>query len=148
MDVYKATEIAYQNGYNDAVEKDKGRKLLLSFAIPYPTTKGGKAHWCREYGLNAYYAGKHWARRRADAEYWHTLTRAHLPKARMFKVPVIITFCFNDNLDISNHAAIAKMIEDAMKGRIIEDDSRKYVVGHEYYFHDENFIRVTVRETT
>ena len=123
-------------------------KKYLEFSVPYPTTQRGKAHWCREYGLNAYYAGKHWARRRADAEYWHALVRAHLPKERMFGVPVVITFYFNDNLDISNHAAIAKMIEDAMKGRIIEDDSRKYVIGHEYYFHDGNFIGVTVREAT
>jgi hypothetical protein len=64
----------------------------------------------------------------------------------MMNSPVVITFYYNDNLDLSNHATMAKMIEDALKGVIIEDDSRKYVKGIEHYFHGEDFIRVVVRE--
>ena len=33
-----------------------------------------------------------------------------------------------------------------MKGRIIREDSRRWVRGIEIYFHDENYIRVTVSE--
>ena len=39
-----------------------------------------------------------------------------------------------------------KMIEDGMKGRLIRDDSRKWVKGNETYFHDEDYIKVVVRE--
>lgn len=63
-----------------------------------------------------------------------------------FKNPVIITFYWNDNLDCSNHAVMAKMIEDAMKGRLINDDNRKWVKGIEHYFHDKDSIKVVVRE--
>jgi hypothetical protein len=64
----------------------------------------------------------------------------------MLRSPVVITFYYNDNLDLSNLACIAKMIEDALKGLIIEDDSGKHVKGIEHYFHGEDFIRVVVRE--
>lgn len=63
-----------------------------------------------------------------------------------FSKPVVITMYFNDRLDCSNHAVMFKMIEDAMKGRLIVDDSRKWVKGNEIYFHDEEYIRVEVRE--
>ena len=49
-------------------------------------------------------------------------------------------------LDLSNHAYMAKMIEDAMRGRIIRDDSRKWVHGIEHYWHDKPYIRVVVTE--
>lgn len=31
----------------------------MEFSIPYPTTPKGKAAWNKQYGLNAYWAGKH-----------------------------------------------------------------------------------------
>lgn len=62
----------------------------------------------------------------------------------MFKVPVKITFYWNDNLDCSNHAYMAKMIEDALKGWVIEDDNRKHVIGIHHEFHKENYIKVEV----
>lgn len=124
----------------------------FAFRIPYPETAAGRKNWNREYGLNAIYAGKHWSRRRTDAEYWHALTvsalnRTHPPKTP-FQRPVVISFLWNDGLDMSNHAYMAKMIEDAMKGRIIKDDSGKYVVGMEHYFHDKPWIEVRVTEVT
>ncbi len=73
------------------------------------------------------------------------MTRQNV-RRRPFENPVIITFFWNDNLDCSNHAVMAKMIEDAMRGRIIQDDRRKWVKGIEHYFHDEDYIRVSVRE--
>ena len=120
------------------------------FRIDYPMNKSAMAQWCAEYGLNSIYKGKHWAKRKKDADYWHILTQNAMRKANCrstpFKRPVLITFRWNDNLDLSNHAYIAKMIEDAMKGCIIKDDSKEYVHGICHYFHDEPYIAVTVCE--
>lgn len=124
--------------------------MTESFTIPYPLTKAGKSAWSRMYSLNAIYAGKHWSQRRKDAEYWHMQTLSAMQKAgcrrEPLTKPVIIRFTFGDGLDCSNHAYMVKMIEDAMKGKIIKDDSPKWVVGNEIYFHDEDCIRVEVRE--
>lgn len=123
---------------------------MINFTIRYPPTKAGKKQWNKEYGLNAYYTGKHWAKRKKDAEYWHSLTRYEMDlqgvRKTPFENPVIISFYWNDNLDCSNHAAMAKMIEDALKGRVIQDDSRKWVQGIEHYFHDKEYIGIAVRE--
>lgn len=124
--------------------------MTESFEIRYPPSAAGMRQWAKWYGLNAYYAGKHWAQRQKDAEYWHRLTIAEMNMQKVrkppFKNPVIITFYWNDNLDCSNHAVMAKMIEDAMKGRLINDDNRKWVKGIEHYFHDKDSIKVVVRE--
>lgn len=124
--------------------------MTEKFMIPYPPTKKGKAMWGRQYGMNAYYSGKHWAQRKDDAETWHMMTRAAMRKARCrttpFDKPVYITFFWNDGLDLDNHAVMAKMIIDAMKGSIIHDDNRRYLAGVSHYFHDEDYILVTVRE--
>lgn len=120
------------------------------FSIPYPDTAAGKKQWTKRYGMNAYYAGKHWAVRKADADYWHRLTQAEMQRQKVrtkpFENPVIISFYWNDRLDCSNHAVMGKMIEDAMVGRIIDGDSRKYVKGIEHYFWDKDSIGVCVRE--
>lgn len=116
---------------------------MITFTIDYPKKK---TDWTKEYSLNRYYAGKHWAKRKKDAEYWHRLTEANTQGLSMLDKPFILTFYFNDGLDISNHAVIAKMIEDGLKGRIIQDDNRKWVKGHEYYFHDKDYILVEIRE--
>lgn len=120
------------------------------FSIPYPREEQMKKLFCEQYGLNAYYAGKHWAKRREDAELWHDTVRTEirLQKCRTvpFEKPVELYFYWNDGLDLSNHAAMAKMIEDAMIGVIIKGDSRKYVVGIHHYFHDKNVIGVGIKE--
>ncbi len=124
--------------------------MTESFIIKYPKTAAGKKQWSKNYGLNAYYAGKHWAQRKKDAEYWHRLVRSEMDMQKVrknpFQNPVIITFYWNDRLDCSNHAAMGKMIEDAMKGRTIKDDSPAWVRGIEHYFHDEDYIRVVITE--
>lgn len=123
---------------------------MVSFIIPYPKTAAAKRAWSREYGLNAYWSGKHWARRKADADFWHTLVRQELHRQgiakQLAKEPVILTMYFNDRLDSINHAAMFKVIEDALKGHLIQDDSRRYVVGSEMYFHDRDCILVEVKE--
>ena len=89
------------------------------FRIAYPKTGAEKKKWAKEYGMNAYYAGKHWALRKKDAELWHWLTLAAMNaqgiRRTPFKLPVAVTFYWNDRLDIDNHAIMGKMIVDAMK---------------------------------
>lgn len=124
--------------------------MTESFRIYYPKSKAEQKRWASEYGLNAYYAGKHWSKRKQDADYWHLLTASAMNRQdirrKPFEKPVILTFWFNDRLDCSNHAMYIKMIEDGMKGRIITDDSKRFVKGIECYFHDEDYILVQIRE--
>lgn len=123
---------------------------MIAFEIPYPPTKSGKAAWNRRYGLNAYYAGKCWQQRKRDAEELHALTvaclrRAHVKKQLLTK-PAELRFLFNDRLDCSNHAVIVKAVEDALKGWVLKDDSRKYVQRIVVEFHNEDTIRCEVKE--
>lgn len=122
----------------------------VSFTIPYPPTKKGKAAWNKRFSLNAYWAGKHYRQRAEDSRDIHQLTWAAMKKARVrkqpFKGPVKITFSWDDNCDCSNHAALGKMIEDAMCGVVITDDSRRWVKEIVHRFHDGNEIHVTVEE--
>lgn len=120
------------------------------FTIPYPKSEAGKKSWNKNYGMNSLYATKHWSIRRQDAQFWHAMTAsainaAHIRK-RPFDKPVVLTFFWNSRLDLSNNAYMAKLIEDGMKGRLIVDDSKRYVRGIEHYIHDEPCIRVVVRE--
>lgn len=121
-----------------------------TFVIDYPSTDAGKKAWNKMYGMNAIYAGKHWSKRREDANFWHQMTvlamrKAHCRK-KPFEKPVVITYLWNDRMDLSNHAYMAKMIEDAMKGVLITDDTKKYVKGVEHYFHNAPCIKVIVQE--
>ncbi len=123
----------------------------LEFNINYPDTKAGKTAWNKQYSLNAYYSGKHWSVRKKDADFWHALVFYSLHNLRlkqpveMAQTPVSLTCLFNDSLDCSNHAAMVKMIEDALKGTIIQDDSPKYVKSITTGFHDKPYIRVIVQ---
>lgn len=121
-----------------------------NFRIPYPANKAEQKRWSKEYGVNAYYAGKHWAVRKRDADFWHWLTTLNMNQQNIrrtpFKRPVIITFRWNDKLDLDNHAVMGKMIVDAMKGRLIENDDRRFVRGICHYFHDEDYISVEIKE--
>lgn len=100
--------------------------------------------------MNKYYAGTHWSIRKRDADFWHMMVRACMNKQNVraipFSKPVVVTFHWNDRLDIDNHAVMGKFIVDAMKGRLIVDDSRRWLKGVCHYWHDEEYIRVEVRE--
>ncbi|QEY33860.1 hypothetical protein FL966_01705 [Caproiciproducens galactitolivorans] len=124
---------------------------MIRFTIPYITPQiRTMKQFCRLFGLNAIYAGKHWAQRKKDAEYWHLIVTnclscqnvPHKPNVK----PVTITFWWNDRMDCSNHAYAAKMIEDAMKGWVIKDDSRRYVKEIRHKFYDGDCIAVEVNE--
>ena len=104
---------------------------MIKFTIPYPPTKAGKTAWNRRYGLNAYYAGKHYQTRKKDAQALHTIAWAAMKQAKIRKKlvegPVEVLFYWDDNLDIDNHAVIGKAVVDAMKGYILPDDNRRWV---------------------
>lgn len=123
---------------------------MIAFDIPYPPTKKGKAAWNKRYGLNAYYAGKHWSQRKKDAEELHTMTLLSMRKARirrqMVRGPVEVRFYWNDGLDIDNHAALGKAFVDAMKGYILPDDNRQWFRRVVHDFWDGDTIHVEVRE--
>ena len=127
--------------------KTKGEE---EFRIYYPKSKAEQKRWSKEYGMNAYYAGKHWSKRKQDADYWHLLTIGALNRSEVrrtpFERPVEIRFLWNDRLDIDNHAVMGKMIVDALKGRLIHDDNRPWLKGISHYFHDEEYILVMIRE--
>lgn len=120
------------------------------FCIPYPASDAERKKWNKNYSVNAYYGGKPWQLRKRDADFWHLLTVSNMNSQDVrripFKRPAIITFHWNDRLDIDNHAIIAKMIVDAMKGRVIEDDTRRWVKGVCHYFWDEDYIGIEVKE--
>ena len=122
----------------------------VTFSIPYPPTKKGKAVWNKRFSLNAYWAGKHYRARAQDAKDVHSLTILAMKQARVkkapFKKPVEILFCWDDGLDIDNHAALGKMITDALKGWVIQDDNPRWVrrVTHEFW--NGGKVEVEVRE--
>lgn len=121
-----------------------------SFRIYYPKSKAEMKRWTKEYGLNKYYSGCHWSIRKRDAEFWHLLTRSAMNRQEVrrtpFEKPVEISLLWNDRLDIDNHAVMGKMIVDAMKGRLINDDNRKWLKGIYHGFHDEEYILIQIRE--
>lgn len=121
---------------------------MISFTIPYPPTKKGKTAFCRRFGLNAYYAGKHWAARKKDAEELHQLAELSMRRAgvrkQAVKGPVEIRFFWDDGLDCDNHAAMGKAFVDAMKGYLLPDDNRKWVrrVCHEFWNGNEILVEI------
>ena len=121
----------------------------VRFTIPYPPTKKGKSAWNNRFSLNAYWSGKHYRARAQDARDIHSLTILALRQGRVrkepFRGPAEIVFRWDDKLDCSNHAALGKMIEDALKGWVIQDDSPRWVrrVVHEFW--DGGCVGVEVR---
>ena len=112
----------------------------VTIRLPYPANVS-------QYGDNAYYSGKHWAQRKKDRDFWHDLLLAEAPwEFRPLHSPVRITYYWNDRLDLSNHSMMAKMIEDGIKGRIIEDDSRKHVQEIVHRFYNLKVITVVIEE--
>lgn len=126
------------------------RKTFAEFTIPYPQTKKGKSAFCRRFGLNAYYAGKHWAQRKKDAEWLHELAWIGMKKANIRKKlvakPVEISFFWDDGLDADNHAVLGKAFVDAMVQYILPDDNRRWVKFVSHGFWDRGCIGVKIQE--
>lgn len=124
---------------------------MLKFTLPY-ITKSVKtmSKFSKLFGFNSLYSGKHWSLRKRDSEYWHALVKSELSKQGIkpgiYTKPVALTFYWNDRMDCTNHAYVGKMIEDALKGYLIADDSRKYVkrVVHEFYDGDCITVKIEV----
>ena len=100
------------------------------------------------YGLNRLYSGMHWAKRKSHADYWHSRIGWELKKikAEMFESPVFIEFEFETGMDIDNCGYLIKLIIDGLKGVVIHDDSKKYVVGYSAVHGKEKGILIKIRE--
>lgn len=133
------------------MQKEKKTSLRIErFTIEYPKTPAERKRWNKEYGTNAIYAGKHWSRRNADKEFWHSMVRASMHRAeiprKFFDKPVDIVMKWNDGLDIDNHSYMGKMLVDSLTGWLIQNDSRRYVRSVKHEFHNEDYILVEVSE--
>lgn len=121
---------------------------MISFTIPYPPAKAGMTEWSKRYSLNAYWSGKHYKARNRDAREIHDLTILCMRKAgirrKFLDYPVEVRFYWDDGLDADNHAALGKMVLDAMKGYILPEDNRKWVkkVSHEFWDRKEILVEV------
>ena len=100
-----------------------GGMRMLEIILPLKVT-------AKEYGFNAVYA---------------ELLAQKIPK-KPLKGPVILEFYYNSRLDCSNHGYITKLIEDGLKGWVIEDDDRRHVKGIYQGFWQGEGVKVRVRE--
>lgn len=103
-----------------------------------------------EYGMNRLYAGVHWTTRKRQADFIHSLVQTTLyakkiPK-KTFTNPVKVTISYNSKLDIDNHGYLSKLIIDGLKGYLIEDDKKQYMVSLEQKFWTEDGILVEIEE--
>lgn len=100
--------------------------------------------------LNSIYANCHWTKRKKDADKMHKLVKysiiEQLGKPQIFDKPVEIFLYFNTRLDVSNTAYAAKLIEDALKGVLITDDSKIYVKAIHLGIWTKEGVLVKVRE--
>jgi hypothetical protein len=103
-----------------------------------------------QYGLNKIYSGKHWSNRKKIAEEIHELVFYSLKQQKIprspFDKPVGICISYNSKLDCDNHGYLTKMIVDALKGYLIEDDDRKHVKEIRQRFHSGKDVVVEVWE--
>ena len=104
---------------------------MIKFTIPLKVNS--------QYGLNKIYSGQHWRKRQETADEIHTLQK-------LFKEPVAIHLSYNSKLDLDNHGYLAKMIIDALKGYLIENDDRKYVKALIQDFHSGKDVLVEIWE--
>lgn len=128
----------------------KHEKRIVEFTLPYPDTPGARKAWNKEYSLNAIYAGKHHSLRTRDKRNvaWLVAAALHNQNVRkkIYDRPVRITFGWHDGLDIDNHAYYAKMIVDALKGYLLNNDSPRWYRACTHEFHDEEFIKIRLEE--
>ena len=115
---------------------------MISFVIDFKVTG--------EYGMNKLYAGVHWTVRKRQADYIHSLVQTTLyvnkvPR-ELFKRPVKVTISYNSRLDIDNHSYLSKLIIDGLKGYLIQDDTKKYLVGLNQQFWNGDGIKVEIEE--
>ena len=115
---------------------------MIKFTIDFKVTG--------EYGMNKLYSGVHWSIRKRQADFIHSLVQttlyANKVPQKTFTKPVKVTISYNSKLDIDNHSYLSKLIVDGLKGYLLEDDKRKYMVSLEQKFWDGQGILVEVEE--
>jgi hypothetical protein len=115
---------------------------MVSFIVPLKVNA--------QYGLNKIYSGTHWNNRKKVAEEIHELVFYSLKQQKiprcLFVNPVGICISYNSKLDCDNHGYLTKMIIDALKGYLIEDDDRKHVKEIRQRFHSGRDVVVEVWE--
>ncbi len=83
----------------------------------------------RPISWNQYYSGKHWSKRKAEADRVHMLVRSAIdPDCQIFNCPVdleIRAYFKSKPQDASN--ICAKVYEDGLIGWLLEDDSPEFV---------------------
>lgn len=114
---------------------------MIQFTIPIEMN----SNW----SLNKIYSGKHWSTRKRDADAvhdaikWTLMTRN--PRPKVFPCPVEIEIEYDCRLDIDNCGYMSKLIIDGLKGIVIKDDTKKYVVSLKQSFWNGGGIRITVK---
>ena len=115
---------------------------MISFVIDFKVD--GK------FGMNKLYAGVHWAIRKQQADFIHSLVQttlyANKVPRKLFEKPVKVSISYNSKLDIDNHSYLSKLIIDGLKGYLITDDTKKYLVELKQKFWQGEGILVEVEE--
>lgn len=122
----------------------------MQFILEYPKTKKERSRFSKRFGFNSTYSGEHWSVRKRKADEWHhwvweSLVAQGIPKKRL-QEPVRFRFYWDDRLDVDNHALMGKLTVDALKGWLIDDDSRAHVKGVSHEFWDGGCIMVEIEE--
>ena len=103
-----------------------------------------------QYSLNKYYSGMNIHQRRKHTQYWHDLSHCAMRAAGIKRSPQdgpwAVTFYFNSRLDIDNHAVIAKMVIDSMKGWVFPNDTRQFLKEVNFRFWDGKGVKVEIRD--
>ena len=88
----------------------------------------------KKISTNAIYAGRHWAVRKKDADFYHNeilhyAKEQKIKKVKEYPISLILIFYFkNRPYDSSNCFYMAKLIEDGLRNAgIIDDDTPKFV---------------------
>lgn len=68
-------------------------------------------------------------------------------RKNIFPEQVKVTFYWDDRLDIDNHALMGKMTVDALKGYLLQNDSKRYFseVCHKYW--DGKCIKIEIEKS-
>jgi len=85
----------------------------------------------RPKSLNQYWAGMHWTKRKKEADRVHQLVLRSVPHdAVMFNSPVfIVIHAYFKNRPFDADNIVAKPYIDALKGRLLREDDKRFVRG-------------------
>ena len=119
--------------------------MKVQFSIDMPNNE------ISQYSFNKVYSQSwHWTDRKEVANYIHklvyyTMVKRNIPLI-LFKKPVKVILSYNSKLDCDNHSLLSKLIVDGLKGHLIKNDTRKYVVEVDQKFWNGEGILVEIEE--